>query len=54
MNYSNNNKEKLNGIKLRDAENGLDISSKPEMSIDEILSSLMFLLKQDDIKSFVD
>ena len=39
---------------IRDAENGLDITSKPEMSIDDILSSLMFLLKQDDIKSFDD
>lgn len=39
---------------LRDAENGLDITSKPEMSIDDILSSLMFLLKQDEIKSFDD
>lgn len=32
-------------ILIRDAENGLDITSKPEMSIDDILSSLMFLLK---------
>jgi len=32
----------------------LDITSKPEINVDEILSSLMFLLKQDDIKSFDD
>lgn len=39
---------------LRDAEDGLDITSKPEIDVDDILSSLMFLLKQDDIKSFDD
>lgn len=27
---------------LRDAEDGLDITSKPEINVDEILSSLSF------------
>lgn len=39
---------------LYDIELGLEATPKPEMALEEIMSSLMFLLKQDDIKSYRD
>ena len=39
---------------LYDIELGLEATPKPEMALEEIMSSLMFLAKQDDIKSYRD